>query len=223
MSRFSRLELQIGKDNLDKLSKTHIAIVGIGGVGGATLEALARSGIGEFSIIDGDKVEETNINRQLIALNSTIGEYKVDAFKKRILDINPEVIVHTYPLFIDEEHQFDLKNIDYIIDTCDTVKAKIALISYAKTNNIKVISAMGAGNKLNPMGFVITDISKTEGDPLAKRIRQELKSLNIKDVKVCFSKETPIYKGTTISSNSFTPLACGILIAKEVFSDLIAK
>lgn len=231
--QFERTSLLYGKENIDKLKNKHVAIFGVGGVGGYVVESLVRSGIGHISIFDNDVVSITNINRQIIALYSTIGQYKVDVLKKRILDINPNCEVHAYKMFVDENNinNIDISQFDYVVDAIDTVKSKIAIIKKCHDENIKIISSMGAGNKNNPMGFIISDINQTEYDPLAKAIRQKLRKINIKHLKVCYSKETPLKiinnnsvdKNNKIvpGSNAFVPSSCGLLIAKTVFFDLM--
>ena len=229
MSDFSRLELMFGSKNIKKLKSKKIIVFGIGGVGGYCVEALTRSAIGKIDIVDNDKISTSNINRQLIALNSTIGENKVDVMKKRMLDINPEIDVEAYNLFFLPENQdkIDFSKYDYIIDAIDTIKAKIALVECAQRYNIPIISSMGTGNKINPLKFEISDIYKTSVCPLARVMRQELKKRNIKNLKVVYSKETPIKventKGKVVpSSNSFVPSVCGLIIAGEVIKDLIS-
>ena len=229
---FSRSELIYGKEAMDKLSKCHVAIFGVGGVGGYVAESLARTGIGKFTLIDNDTVNLSNFNRQIIATKETLNKYKVDAMKERILSINDKAVVEVKKMFVLPENidEIDFKEFDYIVDAIDTVKAKLAIIKKANELNIPMISSMGAGNKLNPMGFIVADISKTEYDPLAKKIRLELRKLGIKKLKVVFSKERPIEskeqqfnenKKPILGSNAFVPSACGLLIASEVINDLI--
>ena len=229
--KFYRTELLIGKENIEKLSKMKIAIFGIGGVGSYVAEGLARMGIGNFVLIDSDKVEETNINRQIIATTKTIGEYKVDVMKKRILDINPKANIITHKIFFDlnsKELILD-DSINYIIDAIDTITSKIYLIEQSKKLDIPIISSMGTGNKLDPTKFEITDIYKTSVCPLAKVMRKELKKRNIKDVKVLYSKEEPIKIEKTvglenkkiIGSVSFVPSVAGLTIVGEVIKEVI--
>lgn len=229
---FSRSELIYGKEAMDKLSKCHVAIFGVGGVGGYVAEALARTGIGKFTLIDNDTVNLSNFNRQIVATKETLGKYKVDAMKDRILSINDKAIVEVKKMFVLPENidEIDFNQFDYIVDAIDTVKAKLAIIKKANELNIPMISSMGAGNKINPMGFVVADINKTEYDPLAKKIRYELRKLGIKKLKVVFSKERPVElkeqqfnenKKPIPGSNAFVPSACGLLIASEVVNDLI--
>ncbi len=223
-NRFQRTEMMLGKEAMERLNKSHVAIFGIGGVGGYALEALVRSGVGKFTIIDNDVVDITNINRQIIALDNNVGKLKVDVAKERAISINPQVEVFTKPLFINEDtiNEIDFNQFDYVIDAIDFVKGKIAIICRAKEFDKPIISSMGAGNKMNPMGFIIADINKTEVDPLAKAVRTKLRKLGIKNVKVAFSKETPIESNFGVpSSNAFVPSAMGLLIASEVIRDLI--
>ena len=231
--KFLRTEMLLGERAMDKLANSHVAIFGIGGVGGYVCEALARSGVGHFTLIDHDVVSLTNLNRQIIATMDTIGRYKVDVMKERILSINPNAKVETKNIFYlpETEEQFEFSEYDYVVDAVDTVKAKISLIVKCKETDTPIICSMGAGNKLNPMGFMICDISKTEVDPLAKTIRTELRKRNIKNVKVAYSKEKPLkplkeIKDETTGkvipgSNAFVPSAVGLLIASEVIKDLI--
>ena len=194
VNQFSRTELLIGKDGLEKLSNSRVAVFGIGGVGGYVVEALARSGVGAIDLIDNDKVALTNLNRQIIATHKTIGQNKVDAAEERILDINPNVKVRKYNLFFTPEttEMIDFLQYDYVVDAIDTVVGKLEIIERCKKANIPVISSMGAGNKMHPELFEISDISKTSVCPLAKVIRQELKKRRINKVKVVYSKELPI-------------------------------
>ena len=224
--RFVRTENLLGQKAIERLQKCHIAIFGIGGVGGYVTEALARSGVGTFTLVDKDVVSKSNLNRQIIALESTIGLSKVQVMKDRILDINPKAEVNMKAMFfdLDKVDELDFDSFDYIVDAVDTVTAKIALAKTAKEKNIPIISSMGTGNKTNPMGFVVSDINQTEMDPLAKVLRRELKKLNINHLKVVYSKEKPLEplgedKRTPVS-NAFVPSAAGLLIASEVIRDL---
>ena len=238
--QFIRTELLIGSEALEKLNKSRIAVFGVGGVGGYVVEALARSGVGRIDLIDDDKVSISNINRQIVATFDTIGKYKVDVMKERILSINPDCIVNTYNKFFLPENacEFPFEEWDYVVDAIDTIAAKIAIIIKCKELNIKSISAMGAGNKFNPQGFKVSDISKTKMDPLSRVIRTELRKRNIKDVKVVYSEEKPIapknvvsennnnetvahQKRVTPGSNAYVPASCGLLIASEVINDII--
>ena len=221
-----RTRTLIGENSLSKLSKSKILVFGIGGVGGYVVEALVRSGIGEIDIVDNDKVSISNLNRQIVALNSTIGEYKVDVMKKRALDINPDLKINTYKLFFDDDtkDEFDFSKYDYIVDAIDSVKSKLLLVELAKNNNTPIISSMGTGNKLNPLKFEIADIFKTSVCPLARVIRTELKKRGIKELKVLYSKEMPYKDGSRIpSSISFVPSTAGLIIASEVIKDIIAQ
>ncbi|WP_026509348.1 tRNA threonylcarbamoyladenosine dehydratase [Butyrivibrio sp. LC3010] len=224
-TQFSRTELLIGKEALNKLADSHVAVFGVGGVGGYVCEALARSGIGEFDLIDSDTVALSNLNRQIIALNSTIGKYKTEVMKDRMLDINKNIKVNVHNCFFLPENasEFDFTKYDYIVDAVDTVTAKIEIIMRAKQLNIPVISAMGAGNKMDPSRFKVTDIYKTSVCPLCRVMRRELKKRNIDSLKVVYSDEEPIKTeaGRLPGSTAFTPSACGLVIASEVVKDLI--
>lgn len=232
MERFSRTELLIGADGLGKLKKATVAIFGVGGVGGYVVEALARSGIGSLALIDPDKVSVSNINRQIIALSSTVGQYKTHAAKARAQDINPDCKVETHEIFyLPENEDIDFSAFDYVVDAVDTVSTKLSIIERAKAANIPVISAMGAGNKLNPAIFEVADIAKTSVCPLARVMRRELKKRGIEHVKVVYSKEEPQpakamdeETGKAIpASIAFVPPVVGLLLASEVIKDLIAK
>ena len=191
LNQFSRTELLLGHDNMEKLKNARVAVFGIGGVGGFTVEALARSGVGTLDLIDDDKVCLTNINRQIIATRKTIGQYKVDAAKERVLDINPDAVVNTYKTFFvpDTADEFDFASYDYVVDAIDTVTGKIMLVEAAQKAGTPIISSMGAGNKLDPTAFEVADIYKTSVCPLAKVMRRELKKRGIKKLKVVYSKE----------------------------------
>jgi tRNA A37 threonylcarbamoyladenosine dehydratase len=212
----------LGEAGLKKLKNSHIIVFGVGGVGGFVVEALVRSGIEEITIVDNDTVNETNINRQIIALTSSLGKKKVEVMKDRILDINPNCKVNIYDTFVTKENasDFDFKLFDYVIDCIDNVSAKLKIIELAKENDIKIISSMGTGNKLNPSMFKITDISKTQVCPLARVIRIELRKRNIKNVKVLYSEEEPIKCDEFVSSVPFVPSVAGLLIAREVVLDI---
>lgn len=224
-TQFSRTETLIGAEALQKLKTSHVAIFGIGGVGGSVLEALVRAGVGKVDIIDNDVVNLTNINRQIIALHSTLGKSKVKVAKERVLDINPNLIIKTHELFFSPETtvQFDFAQYDYVVDAIDSVTGKIELVLKSQNANTPIISSMGTGNKLFPELFEITDIYKTSVCPLAKVMRTELKKRGVKKLKVLYSKETPIKKeGQRVpASISFTPTAAGLIIAGEVVRDLI--
>lgn len=229
MEQFSRTELLIGKENVDKLKNSKVAIFGIGGVGSFTVEALARGGIGKFILVDKDDVDLTNINRQIIATSKTVGKPKVEVAKERILEINPNANVEIYKeFFMPETNGILDKTITYIIDAIDTVTAKIELVKRANELNIPIISCMGTGNKLDPTKFEISDIYKTSICPLAKVMRKELKSRGIKRLKVIYSKENPIKTNKdkelikqVPGSISFVPSVAGLIIAGEVIKDII--
>ena len=228
LNQFSRTELIVGKDGIKKLNNSKVVIFGLGGVGSFVLEGLARSGIGNFILVDNDTVDITNINRQIIATHKTIGKNKVEVAKKRILEINPDAkVIIIQEFFMPESEDFFDESIDYIVDCVDTVTAKIEIILRAKKHNIPVISSMGTGNKLDPTKFEIADIYKTLVCPLAKIIRKELKSRNIKNVKVLYSKEEPIKQEKIIEgkkipgSISFVPSVAGLIIAGEVTKDIL--
>lgn len=229
LSREIRL---LGEEAVEKLKKAHVAIFGIGGVGGYTVEALARSGIGTLSLFDHDTVSESNINRQIIALRSTVGRYKVDVMRERILDINPEITVNANKIFFLPENaqSVDMTKFDYVVDAIDTVTGKLSLICEAKAAGVPVISAMGAGNKMDATAFEVSDIYKTSVCPLAKVMRRELKARGITSCKVVYSKEEPIKPvgdadpitgKVAPGSNAFVPAACGLILAGEVIRDLI--
>ena len=224
MSRFDRTKMLIGKDALQTLKNKRVAVFGVGGVGGYTVEALARSGVGTLDLIDKDVVDETNINRQIIALQSTVGQPKVEVAKARCLDINPDMTVNTHQVFYLPEtaEQFNFSDYDYVVDAIDTVTGKLQLIEAAKKANVPVISSMGAGNKLDPTQFEVADISETSVCPLAKVMRKELRDRGIDNLKVVYSKETPIkVDGNSPGSVSFVPSVVGLIIASEVVKDLI--
>lgn len=222
---FDRLEKLIGQDNINKLHNKTIAIIGLGGVGGYTLETLIRNGIENIILVDNDTIDITNKNRQIIALDSTIDKYKVDAFESRIKDINKNVNIIKLNIFLNEENKKELfkYNIDYLIDTCDTVSTKIMLIRECLNRNIKFISSMGTGNKFDPTKLKITELKKTSYDPLAKVIRHELNRLNINEkVIVLSSMEEPIKtKNRTPYSYSAVPNIAGILIADYIIKDIV--
>lgn len=231
---YSRTELLLGKEGLEKLRSASVMVFGVGGVGSHCIEALARSGVGKLILIDNDTVSLTNINRQSIAYHSTVGKYKTKVMEERIRDICPEIQVVTYELFVlpDNLETLFTKKVDYIIDAIDTVTAKLALVEVAKEKNIPIICSMGTGNKLHPEMFEITDISKTSVCPLCKVMRKELKARGIKKLKVLYSKEIPVdiidrvteeEKGNRRSlpgSVSFVPPVAGLIIAGEVIREL---
>lgn len=247
LNQFSRTQLLIGKDNMDRLKNARVAVFGIGGVGGYTVEALARSGVGTLDLIDDDKVCLTNLNRQIFATRKTIGKYKVDVAKERILDINPDAVVNTYKTFFmpDTAEQFDFSQYDYVVDAIDTVTGKIQLVMQAQESGVPIISSMGAGNKMDAAAFEVADIYKTSVCPLAKVMRRELKKRGVKKLKVVYSKEKPLTPiddmeiscknhcvcppGTERSctqrrqipgSNAFVPSVVGLIIAGEIIKDL---
>lgn len=233
LNQFSRTELLIGKKGIEKLNKSKVAVFGVGGVGSYVVEGLARAGIGNFILIDKDEVNETNINRQIIATTKTIGRPKVEVAKERILEINPNAQVEIHQEFFTPESKdiFD-KSVDYIVDAIDTVTAKIELVIRANNIGVPIISSMGTGNKLDPTKFEITDIYKTSVCPLAKVMRKELKARNIKKLKVLYSKEEPIKAVVqdeeqtgkhAPGSISFVPSVAGLIISGEVIKDLIKE
>ncbi len=221
----TRQETLIGRDNIDKIKNTNIIVFGVGGVGGFAIEALVRAGVKNITIVDNDVVNITNLNRQIIALNSTVGKCKVDVMGDRIKDINPSCIVTKYNLYYEPGcNIIDLKKYDYIVDCIDSLKSKVDIIKKAYDNNIKIISCMGMGNKLKPLMIEVTDIYKTSYCPLARRIRVELKKLGIKKLKVCYSKEEPLKNNEGVpSSISFVPATAGLIIAGEVINDIIKR
>lgn len=227
---FSRTELLIGKENIEKLRNKKVAIFGLGGVGSFVTEGIIRCGIKNLILVDNDEISPSNINRQLYALQSTIGKKKTDLAKERCLDINPLANIQTFNLFYLEEtqNQIDLSDCDYIIDAIDTVSAKLLLIENAKKLNVPIISSMGTGNKLNPFAFQISDIFKTSVCPLARTMRYELKkrgynSKTLKNLKVLFSTEIPASSIRPPASISFVPSVAGLMIASEVIKDLCNK
>ncbi len=223
---FERLEKIVSKDSLKKLKNITVMVIGIGGVGGYTVEALVRSGINNIILIDHDTVDITNKNRQIIALDSTIGLKKVDVMKNRILDINKECSVTCLDLFLDKTNTFDIINKykpDYVVDACDTIEAKKEIILSCIKLNINFISSMGTGNKFDPSKLYITDIRKTDYDPLAKIMRKWVKDEKIKEkITVLVSKEAPVKTGDrTPGSTSFVPSSAGLLIASHIFNKII--
>ena len=225
MNPWERTQELIGNEALEKLKNAKVAIFGIGGVGGFTVEALARCGIGKIDLIDHDTIAVSNINRQIIATHDTVGQLKVDVMKKRILSINPAAQVGTFASFYlpDEENslQIDFAQYDYVIDAIDTVTAKIGIIMKCKEVGTPVISSMGTGNKLNPAMFEITDIYKTKVCPLARVMRKELKRRGVESLKVVYSQEEVVTTARTPASISFVPSVAGLLIASEVVKDII--
>lgn len=231
-NQFTRAELLLGKAGLGLLDKARVAVFGIGGVGGFTVEALARCGIGAIDLVDNDKVHITNINRQIIATHKSIGRYKVDVMKERILEINPKVSVKTYRCFYnaDTAAEFDFSKYTYIVDAIDTISSKIEMVCRAKEKKAAIISCMGAGNKLDPTKFEVADIYKTSVCPLAKVMRKELRARGIESLKVVYSKEPAIkpdnnkaaVRGQAPGSVSFVPSVAGLTIAGEVIKDIIS-
>lgn len=228
LNQFSRTELLIGKEALEILNKCHIAIFGIGGVGGYVVEALVRSGVQNIDLIDNDTVSLTNINRQIIASHSSLGKFKVDVMKERILDINPKAKVNTYKCFYlpETKNLFDFSQYDYVVDAIDTVSGKLQLISQAKEANCRIISCMGAGNKLDPTKFEIADISQTSVCPLARVMRQECKKRGLTNVKVLYSKGKALKpldnndEENVPGSTAFVPSVAGLIIASEIVKEL---
>lgn len=226
---FSRLELLIGQEAMSRLTQKRVAVFGIGGVGGHVAEALARSGVGALDLIDKDTVDVTNLNRQIVALHSTIGKSKVDVMKERILDINPECQVHAYQCFYlpETKDDFDFTQYDYVVDAVDTVTAKIQLVMEAKRCKTPIISSMGAGNKMNPAAFEVADLYQTSVCPLARVMRRELKKRGISQLKVVYSREEAIHpdfpEGEEVvpGSNAFVPSVAGLILASEVVKDLV--
>lgn len=248
LNQFSRTELIFGKESMEKLANSRVAVFGIGGVGGYTVEALIRSGIGAIDLIDDDKVCLTNINRQIYATRKTVGKYKVDVAAERIAEINPDAQVRTFKTFYTPEtaEQFNFSDYDYVVDAIDTVTGKLELVINAEKSGTPIISSMGAGNKIDPTAFEVTDIYKTSVCPLAKVMRYELKRRGIKKLKVVYSKEKPItpiddmaiscrtncicppgtarkctQRRQVPGSNAFVPSAVGLIIAGEVIKDLV--
>lgn len=247
LNQFSRTELLFGKEAMQKLASSRVAVFGIGGVGGYTVEALVRSGIGAIDLIDHDTVCPTNVNRQIYATQKTVGKYKVDVAAERIADINPQTAVRTYKTFYTPESakEFDFSKYDYVVDAIDTVTGKIALVLCAEEKGTPIISSMGAGNKVDPTAFEVADIYQTSVCPLAKVMRRELKKRGVKKLKVVYSKEEPITPAQNVEINidngislpesqentagkkripgstSFVPSVVGLIIAGEVIKDLI--
>lgn len=228
--QFSRTELLLGHEAMEKLAGSRVAVFGIGGVGGYVVEALARSGVGALDLIDNDKVALSNINRQIIATMKTVGMDKVDAAKERILDINPGCKVTTYKIFYmpDTADEFDFTQYDYVVDAIDTVTGKLTIIENAKKAGVPVISSMGAGNKLDASAFEVADLYKTSVCPLAKVMRRECKKRGIRSLKVVYSKEEPVKPSAVLTeggrnipgSIAFAPSSAGLVIAGEVIKDL---
>lgn len=225
-SIYQRTQIVIGTQNVEKLKKSHVLICGVGGVGSYALEAIARSGVGKITIVDKDVVDITNINRQLIATTSTIGEDKVDVARTRINDINKEanVIAIKKNITLETIKEILTEDMDYVVDAVDNIDAKVAIITECNKKNIRCISSMGMGNKINPLDIKVSDIYKTNTCPLAKIMRKKLKERGIKNQKVVFSTEIPVEKKIdtkTLGSVSFVPSVAGLVIASEVIKDLI--
>ena len=211
----------IGEDGISRLQNAHVLVVGVGGVGGYTVETLARAGIGSMTLMDGDVVALSNVNRQIVALHSTIGKYKVDVMRERVLDINPALNVEVINEYYDDTTDLDLTKYDYVVDAIDSVKDKLLLIKNAKALNVPIISSMGAGNKLSATSFRVADIYSTSSCPLAKVVRRGLKDMNIESLKVVYSTEPPIKTGnSTPQSISYVPAIAGITLASEVILDI---
>ncbi len=232
MDQFSRTAMILGEENLSKLKKSSVAVFGLGGVGSYVVEGLARCGVGGFVLVDDDTVDLTNLNRQIIALHSTLGQAKVDVAKARILDINPNANVTTHKIFCTKESSPDIiDGCDYVVDAIDTVASKLTLVEACKQKRISVISCMGTGNKLNPTMFEVADIFSTSVCPLCRVMRRELRKIGVDALKVIYSKEPPLEpinhsldlsKKHTPGSISFVPSVAGLIIASEVVKDLIA-
>ena len=238
LDQFSRTELLLGKSAMERLAKCRVAVFGIGGVGGYVCEALARSGVGALDLIDDDKVALSNINRQIIATTKTVGEYKTDVMKERILEINPEAEVNTYRCFFLPENasDFPFDKYDYVVDAIDTVTAKIELVMQCQKAGVPIMSSMGAGNKLDPTKFRVADIYKTQMDPFANVMRRELKKRGLKKLKVVYSEEEPVIQAEDATavqadrpgskrrgipgSTAYVPSVAGLIIAGEVIKDL---
>lgn len=229
--QFSRIALLTGSEAVEKLESIHVAVFGVGGVGASVIEGLCRGGIGNISIIDGDTVNITNINRQLIALHSTVGQLKTEVAARRMLDINPACRVKTYSFYYTEEGQFDFSDVDYVVDAIDMVSAKLLIAEQCKKAGIPLISCMGTANKLDPTKFEVTDISKTSYCPLARVMRRELKKRGIDSLKVVYSTEQAIKpicensdaKKQTPGSMSFVPQVAGFICAGEVIKDIMRR
>ena len=233
--QFSRTELILGAEAMQKLKNARVAIFGIGGVGGYAVEALARSGVGQLDLIDNDTVAVSNLNRQIIATHKTIGQYKVDVAAARIAEINPDCKVTVHKVFYlpETQNQFDFSQYDYVVDAIDTVSGKIGLVTAAAQANVPIISAMGAGNKLNPAAFEVDDIYHTSVCPLAHVMRKELKKRGIASLKVVYSREKPLKPQSapsdtttgkiTPGSTAFVPPVVGFIIAGEVIKDIIGR
>lgn len=231
MNRLHRTELLLGEEALLKLKKSHVAVFGLGGVGGFAVEGLARSGVGELTLIDCDVFSETNLNRQLCATVQTVGNKKTDVTKERVLSVAPDCTVHTVNTFYTPEnaHKIDLSQFDYIIDAIDTMTSKIHLICQASERNVPIISSMGTGNKTDPTQLKVTDLYKTQGCPMARILRKELKQRNIPRLKVVYSEEEPkkvVVPDETSTRHApgsviFVPACAGLILARETVNELI--
>ncbi len=236
LDQFSRTELLLGREGMERLARAHVAVFGLGGVGGYAAEALVRSGIGTLDLVDSDRVSLTNLNRQILATHGTLGQYKADAARERALDINPEAAVSARRVFYgpDTAGEFDFSQYDYVVDAIDTVTGKLALIQQALEAGTPIISCMGAGNKLDPAAFRVADIYETSVCPLARVMRKELKHRGVKRLKVVYSQEPPIEPEGALYQESlagevrrqvpgslaFVPAAAGLILAGEVVKDL---
>lgn len=214
----------ISDQDIEKINSKSVLVFGLGGVGGSLAESLVRAGIGKIGLVDGDEYEITNVNRQVFATMKTLGMRKVDACQERLLDINPNLLVKKYDLFVTEENikDIDFENYDYVVDAIDTITSKLLIIREAYNKNVKIISAMGAGNRLDPTKFKIMDIEKTKNDPVARIMRKKLKEMNIRKLKVVCSEELPIKTSDrTPGSISFVPPVCGMVLASYVITDIL--
>lgn len=224
MDFLQRTKNMLSEEDVLKINKKSVLVFGIGGVGGSCAESLVRAGIGKIGIVDGDIFETSNINRQIFATNKTLGIPKVDAACERLKEINSNIVIERYNLFVNEDNinEINFENYDYIVDAIDTITSKILIIKLAYEKNIKVISSMGAGNRLDPTAFEIANIENTKNDPVARIMRKKLKELNIKKVKVVYSTEIPIKTGNrTPGSISFVPPVCGMVLASYVIRDIL--
>ena len=231
MEELSRTEMLLGKEAVDSLKNKRVIVFGVGGVGGYVCEALARTGVGQLDLVDNDTVSLSNINRQIIALHSTVGRSKVEVMRERIFDINPEIKVNAYNMFFvpESSKEIDISQYDYVVDAIDTVSGKIELVMLCKEAGVPIISSMGAGNKLDPCAFKVSDIYKTSVCPLARVMRNELKKRGVKRLKVVYSEEAPISREISAPVNgkrppasiAFIPSVVGLIVASEVIKDLI--
>ncbi len=231
--RFMRTEMLFGAEGMERLRQAHVAVFGVGGVGGYVVEALVRSGIGRLTLVDKDTVSVSNINRQIVALTSTVGQLKVEVAAQRAKDINPVAEIQTYPIFYTPEtaHQFDFSQYTYVVDAVDTVSAKIDIVLKAQQAGVPVISSMGAGNKLDPTRFEVADIYQTSVCPLARVMRKELKARGVRHLTVVYSKEEPFVPPVRLkdsvtgkavpASNAFVPSAAGLIVASKVIKDIV--